>query len=245
MHVYGLIFAGGIGSRMNYESKPKQFLEVDNKPIIVHTLEFFQKNPEVDEIVVVCVEDWIDYLKDKLKEFHIDKVKWIVPGGKTGQLSIYNGLKKLEENCADPDDAIVLIHDGVRPLINQQIIHDNIVEVQQNRTSVTVTPAIETVITVDENGSVKDTVDRSACRMAKAPQTFYLGDILKAHKKVLAEGKENMIDSATLMSYCGHKIFTVEGPSENIKITTPSDYYIFKTLYAAKNGQDAINVKEE
>ena len=110
-----VIFAGGIGRRMNQKALPKQFLKLHGKEIIIHTLEHFQEHEEMDGIVVACVEDWIPFLEKLLKQYNMDKVKAVVPGGKTGQESIYHGLKKAEELFGE--DANVLIHDGVRPLI--------------------------------------------------------------------------------------------------------------------------------
>ena len=120
-----LIFAGGSGTRMNTKSKPKQFLELHGKEIIIYTLEHFERHPEIDAIAVVCIADWIDYLKSIIRKHGIDKVKWIVPGGETGQDSIFNGLEAIHKDC--PEDSVVLIHDGVRPLINRELISDNIV----------------------------------------------------------------------------------------------------------------------
>lgn len=244
MKACALIFAGGIGSRMQSE-KPKQFLEVDNKPIIVHTLDHFQKNESVNDIVVVCKEDWIDYLNDLISKYKLDKVKWVVPGGSTGQLSIYNGLMKLKKELPTVEDTVVLIHDGVRPVINQKVINENIKTVQVKGTSVTVTPAIETVITIDDKGMIKDTVERAKCRMAKAPQCFWLKDIISVHEDAYAKGNTNMIDSATLMSSYGYKLHTVDGPSENLKITTPIDYYTFKTIYQILKENENFQVKED
>lgn len=244
MRACALIFAGGTGSRMQSE-KPKQFLEVDNKPIIVHTLDHFQKNESVNDIVVVCKEDWIDYLNDLISKYKLDKVKWVVPGGSTGQLSIYNGLMKLKKELPTVEDTVVLIHDGVRPVINQKVINENIKTVQEKGTSITVTPAIETVITIDDKGMIKDTVERAKCRMAKAPQCFWLKDIISVHEDAYAKGNTNMIDSATLMSSYGYKLHTVDGPSENLKITTPIDYYTFKTIYQILKENENFQVKED
>ena len=120
-----VIFAGGVGKRMHSSDKPKQFLEIYSKPIIIHTLEHFEYHPMIDGIVVVCKEDWIPYLNELLYRFRIEKVRKVVPGGETGQLSIYAGLKAAKE-VAGEDNTIVLIHDGVRPLINEKLIADNI-----------------------------------------------------------------------------------------------------------------------
>lgn len=228
-----LIFAGGVGQRMNSATKPKQFLELHGKPIIIYTLEHFENHPQIDGIVVVCVEGWIDYLKNLLTKFNIKKVKAVVPGGKTGQGSIRNGIEKISELY--PDDSTVLIHDGVRPLINEQVITDNIACVSQYGNSITVTPAIETVALRPENQSneVQDVLDRSRCMLARAPQSFILKDIMAAHKKALEEDFE-AIDSAMLMRHYGHKLHTIVCGPENIKITTPSDFYVFRAILDAK-----------
>ena len=122
-----VIFAGGTGKRMHSGNVPKQFLELNGKPIIIHTIEHFDKHPMIDAIVVVCIADWIDFLKGKLDEFGITKVVSVIPGGKTGQESIRNGLYEIRDKVdCDPKDTVVLIHDGVRPLINEKLITDNI-----------------------------------------------------------------------------------------------------------------------
>lgn len=229
-----LIFAGGSGTRMNSKSKPKQFLELNGKAIIIHTLEYFERCSEIDNIAVVCIEDWIDYLKELLKKNFITKVKWIVPGGSTGQESICNGLKAIYADCPDPKDSVVLIHDGVRPLISEQLIMDNIECVKKHGSSITVVPQNETVVSIDDTNMICGTTERSTARIARAPQSFILEDITEAHRKAIAEGKNNMIDSASLMMEYGHKLHVVEGPIENIKITTPSDFYIFRAIFEAR-----------
>ncbi|XME01251.1 2-C-methyl-D-erythritol 4-phosphate cytidylyltransferase [Lachnospiraceae bacterium C1.1] len=231
----GVIFAGGAGKRMNSKEKPKQFLEVCNKPIIIYTLEYFEYHPDVDAVVVVCLEDWITYLKELLYKYRIEKVKKIVPGGKTGQLSIYNGLVGAEE-IAEGDNAIVLIHDGVRPLINEKIITDNIECVKKYGSAITTAPAKETILVVDENNNsrIKTVTDRNNSRVAKAPQSFYLKDIISAHRKAMENGITDCIDSCTMMQTEGYDLFLVEGPSENIKITTPDDFYSMRAILTAK-----------
>ena len=169
-----LIFAGGSGQRMNTRTLPKQFLELNGKPIIIHTIENFENHPQIDAILVVCIEEWIPYLRGLLEKYHIQKVKWITAGGDTGQQSIRNGLQLLWSDPLVPEDAIILIHDGVRPLINAGVISQNIACAEQYGNAVTVTPATETIINVSENGEVSNILDRSICQMARAPQTFRL-----------------------------------------------------------------------
>ncbi|MCQ2603519.1 MAG: 2-C-methyl-D-erythritol 4-phosphate cytidylyltransferase [Spirochaetia bacterium] len=234
-----LIFAGGSGSRMNSKSKPKQFLRLYGKEIIIHTLENFQYHHEIDNIVIACLEPWIPALKKLLDKYELDKVKAVVPGGKTGQESIYNGLRAIHEFA--PDDSIVLIHDGVRPLVNDELISACINSVKAHGSAITVTPAIETIVTTDGN-RIQTITDRSKCYHAKAPQCFYLGDILKAHEQAIKDGKFNMIDSASLMRYYGNELYTVLGTFDNIKITTPADFYTFRALYDVRENQQIFGI---
>ena len=227
-----VIFAGGTGQRMNTKTLPKQFLELHGKPILVYTLEHFEKHRQIDGIVLVCVQDWLDYCEKLLQKYHIKKVKAVVPGGQSGQESIRNGLNKAAELF--PQDSVVLIHDGVRPLIDEETISKDIAGVQQNGSAITVSPAIETIALRSDTGEVGEIIERSRCQMAKAPQCFYLKDILSAHKKAQQENRNDFIDSASLMRHYGHSLFTVEGPTENIKITTPSDFYLFRALLDAR-----------
>ena len=231
-----VIFAGGSGKRMHTKDKPKQFLLVHGKPIIVHTIEQFENHPEIDGIIVVCIEGWIDYMNDMIYRYRLDKVKKVVPGGKTGQLSIYNGLCAAEE-VFGTDGTIVLIHDGVRPLIDDDTISRNIASVRKFGTAITCTVAKETVILVDDTEKVDAVPDRSRSRFAKAPQSFYLKDILAAHRQCLADGNDNVIDSCTMMRMYGKPLHVVIGSSDNIKITTPDDFYVFRALYDARENQ--------
>lgn len=228
-----VIFAGGVGSRMHSKDRPKQFLEMYNKPIIIHTLEHFENHPMIDAIAVVCIESWIPYLNDLLYKFRIEKVKKVVPGGETGQLSIYNGLKTAKE-IAGEEKSIVLIHDGVRPLINEKLITDNIESVKKYGSSVTSGIVKETIVEIDDDHDIILVPDRAHSRVAKAPQCFYLDDILTAHNKALEQGKTNFIDSCTMMQYYGYHLHMTDGPYENIKITTPDDFYTMRAILEAK-----------
>ena len=236
-----VIFAGGTGQRMNTASKPKQFLELHGKPIIIYTLEYFQKHSQIDGIVVVCLESWIDYCENLLKKYQIDKVLKIVPGGNSGQESIFNGLEAAYQ-IYDNEQDIVLIHDGVRPLINEALITNCIASVKKHGNAITVSPAIETILLKTEDGDIGNILKRSECEMAKAPQCFYLNDIYNCHLKAKAEGKDDFIDSASLMQYYGYKLNAVEGPMENIKITTPADFYIFRAIMDARENLQILGL---
>lgn len=232
-----VIFAGGIGSRMHTKSRPKQFLELNGKPIIIYTLELFDNHPQIDSIVVVCVEPWILFLQKMLKKFEINKVIKIVPGGETGQDSIYNGLCAAEEVANDKvEETTVLIHDGVRPLITEQTITANIEKVKECGCCITCIPATETFVVKRENNSL-NIPERADSLIARAPQSFMLKDILKVHRAAIAEGRHNFIDSCTMMSHYGYKLGLIEGPMENIKITTPTDFFIFRAMVEVHENQ--------
>ncbi len=205
-----VIFAGGTGSRMHSKEKPKQFLEMNNKPIIIHTVEHFENHPLIDAIVVVCIESWIKYFENLIYKYRLDKIKIVVPGGMTGQLSIYNGLcaaRKLAIKKKD-ENAIVLIHDGVRPLINEKVITDNINSVIKHGSAITTAIVNETVLVVnDDTCSINYVPSRKNSRVARAPQSFYLKDILQVHEQCLAKGSNNYIDSCTMMQEHGYNLF--------------------------------------
>lgn len=228
-----LIFAGGVGSRMNSKELPKQFLRIYDKPIIVHTIEHFEKNAQIDAIVVVCVSDWIDYFKELVCKYHLQKIRRIVPGGKTGQLSIYNGLLAAKEIAQDEKN-VVLIHDGVRPLINENLISRNIESVQKYGSSITSGIVKETIVEINDDGDIKTVPDRAHSRVAKAPQCFWLDDILSAHHKALDAGRDDFIDSCSMMQYYGFHLHMIDGPYENIKITTPEDFYTMRAVLQVK-----------
>ena len=234
----GVIFAGGCGTRMNTKSKPKQFLDLNGKPIIIYTIELFDNHPQIDGIVVVCLEPWIPYLKKMLNKFEISKVIDIVPGGKTGQESIYKGLCAAEKYAAKKNDAgtIVLIHDGVRPLITEETITDNIEKVKECNSCITCVPATETFVVSKKDGML-DIPNRADCKLARAPQSFYLKDIISAHRRCQKEGLPDFIDSCSMMSYYGYKLGTIIGPMENIKITTPTDYFVLRAMIEVHENQ--------
>ncbi|MFZ2755674.1 MAG: IspD/TarI family cytidylyltransferase [Atopobiaceae bacterium] len=228
--VEALVFAGGSGSRMGSTDKPKQFLEVGGHPIISYTLERFAMHPQVSGITVSCIAGWIGYLQGL-----VDKEPWggkvsIVPGGSTGQESIFCALKAIHDAHPDDEDAIVLVHDGVRPLIDERTISACIESVRTRGATATTARCVETVIIEGQDGRVERIADRSKCRLARAPQAFRTNELYRAHLQSQEEGRNNFIDSISLMSHYGHEIFTVDGPIENIKVTTPGDYFLVKSF---------------
>lgn len=228
-----LIFAGGSGVRMKTNGIPKQFLEIFGKPIIAHTIEKFQKCKMIDEIVVVCVMEWIDYMKSIVKENKYSKVIDVIPGGKTGFDSRYEGLSFLLSKSSEIND-IVLIHDGVRPEISEEIIEKSIAVAIDCGCAITISPASETIMLYDESEKDYITLPRDRCLYARAPQTFRLKDIYECYKKALQENRKDMVDSATIYKHYGGRLTIIEGPIENIKVTTQSDYYLLRGLWEAE-----------
>jgi len=222
-----LIFAGGTGQRMGNKELPKQFMEYNGKPILIYTLENFEKHSMVDGIVLVCLDEYVDYARRLLDKFSIKKVVKIVAGGTTGQESIYNGLVAIS-SIAD-DDAVVLIHDGVRPFVTMDTISQAIECTRMKGNAIAVVPAIETVIIRAED-KVAQIMDRKYCQLAKAPQCFKMCDIWDAHQRARKEGRSDFIDSASLMMHYGHVLHTVDTTYDNIKITTPKDFHTFCSM---------------
>lgn len=231
-----LVFAGGTGIRMHTTGKPKQFLEVYGKPIIVYTLEVFQRHEEIDEIIIPCVAGWEDYLKDLVERYRLTKVKKIVTGGSNTQESKMKALDVLKGFCKDDD--IILLHDAVRPLVTKKLITDNILAVHQYGSAVTAVPFTETGIVSPDGLLTKQTIIRNTLYIAKAPQSFYFKDVYDAHEKGKQMPYTITIDTVSLMTELGKEVHLVPCETTNIKITTPEDYYIFKALVDLRESQD-------
>lgn len=239
---FAVIFAGGVGSRMHSKGMPKQFLPVYGKPIIVYTLEKFQETQQVDGIVVVSLSSYIDKMRQLADSYHLSKVISIVPGGASGQESIYHGLDALRRK-ASPDD-IVLIHDGVRPVIDSDLIENCIESVKQYGSAISASPAIETIVRSSDSSQsdIREIIPRAECLMAKAPQAFRYGRILAAHDRARQEGYHDAIDSASLMKHYGEELHMVRCKPDNIKITTPVDYFLFKGIVEASENYNVFGL---
>ena len=236
----GIIFAGGVGKRMGETDKPKQFMEIADKPIIIHTLEVFEKCEEVDAVVVASLKDWIPYLEDLISKYNIKKVKKVVPGGETGQMSIFAGLKATHELF--PEDSIAIIHDGVRPFVTEDLIKENIKTVKEHGSSISCVPATETLLIVNGDRKVEEIPKRDLALMAKAPQCFILKDIYEAHLKAQEEGEFNAIDSCTLMYRYHQDLAVVMTDYDNIKITTPKDIALGESIYLRRQKESGNEV---
>ena len=226
-----LVIAGGVGNRM-HQDIPKQFLTVNERPVIVYTLEAFEQHPEIDAIAVVCIEGWEQILRAYAKQFNIGKLQYIVPGGKNGQDSIRNGVYELEKHFA-PDD-IVLIHDAIRPMVSSEIISDNIRVAREHGNAITVIPCAEAMLQTEDGLVSVGSYPRDRLKRTQTPQAFRLGAICDLHRGALEAGITNSVASCTLMIEMGEQVYFSAGSEKNIKLTTVEDIDIFKALLAAK-----------
>ena len=223
-----VILAGGTGSRMGIVDKPKQFIDIYGKPIIVYTLEAFDNHSEVDAIAVVCLAEWIDDLRIFLRKYEVKKVKWVVEGGKTRQESVNNALKILSKECGDDD--IVVVHDAVRPLVSQKIISNNILAARQYGAVDTVIPSADTIINSEDGETIKEVPRRSALYIGQTPQSFKLSTLRSAHEKALADKKINSTDDCQLVLELGENVHLVRGEKLNFKITSFDDLLLLKAM---------------
>ena len=235
-----IVFAGGTGQRMKNTARPKQFLELYGKPIIIYTLEIFQSHPDIDAIIVPCVEGWHDQLYNMAKKFGITKLLKVVSGGKTSQDSKLSALRFLKNICSNND--IILMHDAVRPLITQEIISDNLNSVKTFGNAITVDPFTETGVISNNGKTVETTIERQHLYIAKAPQSFYYADALAAHEAAITMPDSITIDTCTIMASLGKPLHFVLCDRCNIKITTPEDYYIFKAIYDLRESQEVLGL---
>lgn len=227
-----LLTAAGTGTRMGQDI-PKQFLHVDNKPLIIHTMEAFQNHPNVDAIMVVTLPAWMTVLQAYASQFNITKLKWVMPGGSTGQESIYNGLTELRKELNSDD--IVMIHDGNRCLVSSEIISNSLAVFHAYGSAVAAIPCVEAVFRSNDNGiSSVVSIPREQLFRTQTPHTYTLGKLLWAHEEAKRQGIVNTAASCTLMQELGEKVYFSKGSETNLKITTVDDMFIMEALLHTK-----------
>lgn len=234
-----IIFAGGSGVRMG-AGVPKQFLEINGKPILIHTLQLFQEHEEIDRIYLAMNADYIRYAQQLAVDYRIDKLAAVVEGGETAQDSIYHALSRAAQE--NPEDSVVLIHDGVRPVVGYGVISDNIESVKKYGSAITSTLCYETVLVSRDGCTVDEMPLRKESYTAQAPQSFYLKDIIEAHEMIrnMPTRYENMVDACTIYRALGRQPHMVIGNRGNIKVTTPEDVYMFRALLQYKENEQAF-----
>jgi len=228
---YGLILAGGVGQRMRRTGMPKQFLEVFGKPIIIYTLQKFEYCEDIDEVIIACHSSWQEYMESMIQRYGLKKIKAVISGGKDRQDSVLNGIKYIEKSDTKDDD-VVVIHDGVRPLIQESILSENVRVAKKHGSAMTVRPVIESVvITNNDEARFEDFKKRDNTYSLTAPQSFQLHVLTKAYDDI--KGKDTpmpLLDSALVFTYLGNDIHIIKENNNNIKVTTPEDYYILKAM---------------
>lgn len=231
-----LVFAGGAGMRMG-ASLPKQFLQLCGRPVLAHTLGLFQDHPEIDRIRVVAPRDFISRTEDLCRRYGMTKVVGIVEGGTSAQESIYNGLVA----CAREDggDAVVLLHDGVRPYLEPEVISRNIAAVREFGNAITITPCFETIVVSGDGRNIDQMPRRAESYTAQAPQSFRVSEILAAHERVRRSPTryDDMVDQATICHRLGIPVHLVAGSRGNIKVTTPEDLHMLGALLRMREGE--------
>lgn len=240
---YGLILAGGTGQRMRTSGMPKQFLMVYGKPIIIYTIEKFVTCPEIDEIVVACNPQYIDYFNELVTKYPLSKKISIISGGKDRQGSVQNGVDFIYNNGGSDDDVIV-IHDGVRPLIECDVIGENVRVAEKEGCAMTVKPVIESVVICDgDKARFEDFKRRDDTYSLTSPQSFKLSVLVKAYKEVeVVDAPIPLLDAALAYTYMGHEISLIKEYNHNIKITTPEDYYILKALVELQENKNVFGL---
>jgi 2-C-methyl-D-erythritol 4-phosphate cytidylyltransferase len=230
-----LVTAAGRGSRMHQEV-PKQFMPIKNKPLIIYTLEAFQNHPNIDAIIIPCLRGWEQIMNAYVKQYNITKVKWIIDGGvgDNGQLSIKLALNELKKNCSNDD--LILVHDGNRALISEEIISDSIVTCQEKGNAVAVVPCNEVIVKTKDQTSSDEFLKRDELKRTQTPHTFPLGKMLWAHEEAERRNIEKTVATCDLMMLLGEKIYFSVGSEKNMKITTPVDVEIFEALL--ENGNE-------
>lgn len=235
-----VIIAGGLGKRMG-ENIPKQFIEINNKPVFIYTLEAFEKHPMIDAIELVCIDGWQEKAMEYIKKFNITKLKWIVTGGKTGQESIRNGVFNLEKKCNNDDN--IIIHDGVRPLLDEEVLTDVIKKCEKYGNGVSSMPYNEQIFLIDNEETTSKYIPREKLRRVVTPQAYKFQKLYWAYQEAFDKeiGIYGSSYTNTMMVELGEKLYFAKGSEKNIKLTTKENLEIFKAYLTLENNKQIIN----
>ncbi len=213
---------------------PKQFVNVYNRPVIVYTMEIFQNHPDIDTIMVACLKGWENMVTAYAKQFGIDKLKWVIPGGKTGQETSRFAVERLMQECSGED--MIVIHDAIRPMVSQEIISDSIYTCIKKGMGIAAVTSMDNVMMTDDGVTGRLSISRYAFRRIQTPQTYWLGDLKTAHEEAAEKGIMSENDTNNMISKLGRNVSFSKGSDLNMKINTVEDVAMFKALYAMKNG---------
>ncbi len=234
--VFGVLLAGGIGSRMGNNEKPKQYLNIADKPIIIHTIEKFYLNDKFEKLYVLCPEQWIGHTKNLIRKYigETDHIQ-VIAGGVTRNETIMNAIRQIESEYEVDDETIILTHDSVRPFVTHRIIEENIKYATKYGACDTAIPATDTIVQSDDNQVITTVPDRSKMYQGQTPQTFRLKKLKSLYESLTDEEKNLMTDAAKIFVIKGEKVYLVEGEVSNIKITYPYDLKVAEALIQDKN----------
>lgn len=224
----GVILAGGVGSRMGIIDKPKQFIDVYGKPVIIYVLETFDNHPDIDHIAIVCLKEWVEDIKILIRKYELNKVRWIIEGGATRQESVHNAVENLQQYCSNED--ILIIHDSVRPLVSHRIITDNIREATKHGAVDTVISTSDTIVKSVNNTTISEIPKRSELYSGQTPQSFKFYLIKQSHEHAVKNSIENSTDDCQLVLKFGYPVNLVMGEKLNFKITSFDDLLLLKAI---------------
>lgn len=222
-----LILAGGYGSR-TAQDIPKQFINVYDKPLIIYTLENFERHLEIDGIAVVCLEGWHDVLRAYARQYKIKKLKWIINGGNDGQESTGKGIEALKDICSESD--IIMVHDAIRPFIPSEVISDGIRKCMEKGSGLSAVRCQETIVRTKDGISGSENIDRKEVMRVQTPQAYRYGKALWAYEEAGRQGIKGEVYINTLMLRLGEKLYFSKGTEKNVKVTTVDDLEVFKAL---------------
>lgn len=228
-----VLLAGGADPNFKMDI-PKQFVNVYNRPIIVYTMEIFQKHPEIDAIMVACLKGWENMVTAYAKQFNIDKLKWVITGGTSGQETSRIAVDVLLENCKEDD--IIILHDAIRPMVTAEIISDSIYSCKKKGMGIASVVSMDNVMMTDDGINGKLSISRYAFRRIQTPQTYRFGILQKAHEEASQQNIRGENDTNNMISRLGMQVTLSKGSDTNLKINTVEDVEMFKALYAMQNG---------
>ena len=235
--VYAVIAAGGIGSRMGNQGKPKQYLHINHKPIIVHTVEKFFVNSTFRKIIILCPNQWVNYTKEKIGKYlpPSDKVV-VIKGGETRNETIMNAVRYIEETDGLDDDTVIVTHDAVRPFVSVRIIDENIAGALKYGATDTVVPATDTIVESIDGETISNIPDRSKLYQGQTPQAFKAKILKELYESLSEEEKGILTDACKIFTMKGHPVHLIQGEVHNIKITYPYDLRVAKVLLDEEAG---------
>lgn len=229
--VYGVVLAGGVGNRYGNAEKPKQFLILGDKPIIIHTIEKFFVNDKFEKVLVLCPEQWVSYTKNLIHKYLGDNDRVVViEGGSTRNETIMNSIRYIDSTDGVDEETIIVTHDAVRPFVTHRILEENIEMAKKYGACDTVVPATDTIVRSDDNTVIAEIPDRSKLYQGQTPQSFNASKLRDLYESLSAEEKEILTDAAKIFAIRGEKVYLVNGEVYNIKITYPYDLKVAETL---------------